>query len=260
MNVTVINSGFVSGDFLLHPLGYAGERNSRNIYITHPHFKDCYYMLIVSRYGDKYRLRIDDGVVTIPPSLLRSEAELECRFVAMSTPESIIDVETDTFTFMSDSFKLRVDKGIDCSNCSSIPPYEELIEMYKNLADARAAVERAKEDNEAILISIEDALRRSHEEPVTELSEELLSEYGNKFASICENYLSNGFFEDVTAEVVSRIGEFQCGDVCKMTTDQLKSFIQSVMNDMKAEVSEGTANWLSASHHFMSNDGDIIGG
>lgn len=68
MNVTVIDSGFVSGDFLLKPLGYSGEMNSRKVYITHPHFKDCYYQLLIERYDGLFRVGIQDGECLIPPS------------------------------------------------------------------------------------------------------------------------------------------------------------------------------------------------
>lgn len=260
MNITVIDTGFVSGDFTLQPIGYAGERNSRKLYITHPHFKDCFYQVLVKRYDGLYKLGIQDGEIVIPPSLLRTATTLECQFVAVSKPESITDPETDTFLFTSKPFNLTVDRGLDISNCEPIPTYEELQQMYKDLNKARDSIEDAKRDNEEILKSIQAALDESHKQPIAEISQEVLDEYRKQFADVCEDYLADGFFDDVTAEVVARIGEMQCGDLCKMTTEELKNLIRDTMSEMKTEVVSGTASWLTTSNHFMSTQNKIIGG
>lgn len=260
MNVTVIDSGFVSGDFLLKPLGYAGEMNSRKIYITHPHFKDCYYQLLIQRYDGLYRVGIQDGECLIPPSLMRTATDLKCHFVAISTPESVTNAETDTFLFESAPFTVKVAEGLAANHACAIPTYEELQRMYNNIADAQAAVDKAKEDNEMILAQIEAALKKAHEEPIAEISAEVLEQYRQQFADMCEDYLADGFFDDVAAEVVARVGECSCGDVGKMSTEELKAMIESIVAEMKTEVSNGTASWLTTTHHFMSKNSNIIGG
>ena len=259
MEITVLDSGFVTGDFL-KPLGYAGERNSRKLFITHPHFRDCYYQLIVKRFDELYKIGIDDGEAMVPPSLLRTPVSLQCQFVAISKPDSITDTETDTFLFESRPFSMNVDKGLDLNSCSPIPTYEELQMMYKNLENAKLAVEHAKADNAAILESIEQAIKEAHEDPVTELSEEVLQGYREQLENVSKDYLSNGLIDDIANEVVERIGECQCGDVAKMTTDELKAMIRTIMSEMKEEISKGEANWLSITHHSMSENGNIIGG
>ena len=260
MNVTVIDSGFVSGDFLLKPLGYSGEMNSRKVYITHPHFKDCYYQLLIERYDGLFRVGIQDGECLIPPSLMRTATDLKCHFVAISTPDSVTNAESDTFLFQSAPFTLKIAEGLTQSHACAIPTYEELQRMYNNIADAQAAVDRAKADNEAILRSIEEALAKAHEEPIAEISAEVLEQYRKQFADMCEDYLADGFFDDVAAEVVARVGECSCGDVGKMSTEELRAMIESIVAEMKTEVSNGTASWLSTTHHFMNTDGEVIGG
>lgn len=260
MNITVQENGFVSGDFTLSPLGYAGEMNSRKIFITHPHFTDCYYQLLVNRYDGLYRLGITDGEIIVPPSLMRTATSLKCQFVAISKPDSVTDAETDTFLFTSTPFTMNVAEGLNAVGAQPVPTYEELQRMYRQLECAKQSVERAKEDNAAILDAIEEALRRAHEDPVTEISAEVLEQYRKQFADMCEDYINDGFFDDVTNEVIARIGECQCGDMCKMTTEELKELIKSLMSEMKTEITEGNASWLSSTHHFMNTNNQIIGG
>ena len=260
MDITVLDTGFVTGDFL-KPLGYAGEMNSRKVYVVHPHFKDCYYQLLVQRYDGLYRVGIDDGEAMVPPSLLRAATDLKCQCVAISDPDSVENAETDTFLFESEPFTLKVKEGLNQPYYSAVPPYEELQRMYKNLDDARNAVDLAKKENEAILAAIEEALRKSHEEPVAELSEQILSEYRKQLEGVCQDYMNNGFLDDVANEVANRLtSRCECGEVGKMTTEQLTAFIQSIIGEMKTEVINGEATWLSQTHHSMSSDGSIIGG
>lgn len=260
MNVTIIDSGFVSGDFSLKPLGYAGEMNSRKLYITHPHFSDCYYQLLIQRYDGLYKVGIQDGECLIPPSLMRTATDLKCTFVAISEPDSITNAETDTFLFESAPFTIKIADGIVASPIQAVPTYEELQRMYNQINDAKAEVEKAKADNEAILRSIEAAIEDSHNAPIAEISAEVLEEYRKQFADMCEDYLADGFFDEVANEVVARIGECSCGEVSKLSIDELKAMIETIVSEMKQEVSDGTASWLTTTHHFMSQEGKIIGG
>ena len=89
---------------------------------------------------------------------------------------------------------------------------------------------------------------------------DVLMKYRKQFSDMCEDYINDGFFDDVTNEVIARIGECQCGDMCKMTTEELKELIKSLMSEMKTEITEGNASWLSSTHHFMNTNNQIIGG
>ena len=110
------------------------------------------------------------------------------------------------------------------------------------------------------IVAAEQAIKEAHEDPVTELSEEVLQGYREQLENVSKDYLSNGLIDDIANEVVERIGECQCGDVAKMTTDELKAMIRTIMSEMKEEISKGEANWLSITHHSMSENGNIIGG
>ena len=96
MDIRILDSGFVTGDFL-KPVAYAGEINSRKLNIIHPMFKDCVYQVLVKRYDGLYRLGVDDGMAEIPPSLTKTATTLECQFVAVAMPDTVNNVEVDDF-------------------------------------------------------------------------------------------------------------------------------------------------------------------
>ncbi len=267
MKITVVDSGFVTYESLT-PVGYAGEMNSRRLEITHPYFKDCYYQLLVKRFDGLYTLGVVDGVAEIPPSLLRSPAKLECQFVAMSTPSSVVNSETDTFIFKSNAFNLEVAQGLNTGNISPVPTYEELQNMYRNIDAAKAEVEKAKQDNEAILQAIQRALDEAHKVPIVDLEEKFRQAYRDQLKQISDEYFDK-FSEDIMNEIIKRleneelIGVCECTEVGKMTKDQLAQYIKEIHNKLIAEAKSGNATWLRSSNfgsYTMSPKGDIIGG
>lgn len=259
MDITVLDSGFVTGDFL-KPLGYAGEMNSRKINIIHPNFKDCYYQLIVKRFDEVYKIGIDEGETMVPPSLLRSATDLNCQFVALSKPDSITNSETDTFLFESKPFTLKVAEGLNLNGVSPIPTYEELQNMYKNMNDAKLEVENAKASNQRILDAIQSALNEARTKPVEELTEETLQNYRQQLVDITSDYVANGLLDDIIEEVSNRIDKCDCSEVGKMSIEELKQLIKSILSDMQNEANQGSATWLYTAHHFMSSNGNIVGG
>lgn len=267
MKITVVDSGFVTYDSL-NPVGYAGEMNSRKLEISHPHFKDCYYQILVKRFDGLYTLGVTDGIAEIPPSLLRSPADLECQFVAMSTPDSVNNSETDTFVFKSNAFTLEVAQGLNIGNMSPIPTYEELQKMYNNIDNAKAEVDKAKEDNEAILQAIQKALDSAHKVPVVDLEENFRKGYKAQLDAISSEHFQQ-FSEDITSEVIKRLeddnllSKCDCSDVGKMTTEQLTQYIKQIHSQLVNEAKSGTATWLRNQNfdaYTMSPKGDIIGG
>lgn len=266
MEITVIDSGFVQTE-ALKPVGYAGERNSRSLNIIHPHFKDCYYQLLVKRFDELYTLGIVDGICDIPPSLLRSEVTLNCQFVALSTPCSVIDAETDTFVFKSDAFTLKVAKGLDIGNLSPIPTYEELQTMYCNIANAKAEVDKAKADNEAILKAIQAALDNVKNTPYEDIEQAWKDAYKKQLDDIANEHFEE-FANDLMNELVKRltdeglIGEI--GEVGKMSKAELEETIKRIHNQLIEEAKSGTATWTKVlnrvGHYTMTKDGKIIGG
>lgn len=205
MDITVVDTGFVQTE-ALKPIGYAGERNSRKLNIIHPHFKDCYYQLLVKRFDELYTLGIVDGVCDIPPSLLRSAVTLNCQFVALSTPCSIQDAEVDTFVFKSDAFTLTVAEGLNIGNLSPIPTYEDLQKMYCNINNAKAEVEKAKADNAAILKSIQAALDNVKNTPYEDIEEAWRDAYKKQLDDIANEHFEQ-FSEDIMTELLKRLEE-----------------------------------------------------
>lgn len=275
MKITVLDSGFVTGDFL-KPVAYAGEMNSRKLDIVHPHFKDCYYQILIKRYDGLYTLGIDDGVATLPPSLTRSATTLECQFVAMSTPDSVQNSETDTFVFESNSFKLTVAQGMDKGGLSPVPTYEELQHMYANIRNAKSEVEKAKADNERILIAIQEALAAAHKVPTIDIEVEVRNRFREQLDQIASEYYEE-FTQDIVAEVLRRVTEQQaiCCKACHPSTDEpsspdsptnisvdeLQELVENILNDMLKELQTNTATWYSKRPtHSLSQSNSSIGG
>lgn len=266
MNITITDKGFVQTEALT-PIGYAGERNSRKLLITHPHFKDCYYQLLVKRYDELYTLGVVDGVCDIPPSLLRSAVSLNCQFVAMSTPCSIQNSETDTFVMKSDAFSLQVAEGLNIGNLSPIPTYEELQNMYCNINNAKAEVDKAKKDNENILKAIQDALRAAQNTPYEDVEKTWEEAYKAKLDEIASEHFEE-FADDLMTELIKRLNESgiasEVGEVGKMSKQELEALITKIHNDLVAEAKSGTATWSKVfdrvGAYTLTQDGKIVGG
>ena len=265
MKITIIDSGFVTGDFL-KPVGYAGEMNSRSLEVSHPHFKDCYYQILVKRYDGLYKLGVTDGVAVIPPSLLKTATKLECQFVALSTPCSVVNAETDTFVFKSDAFSLDVAPGLEVGGLSPIPTYEELQEMYCNINQAKAEVENAKKSNEQVYQAIQAALQNVYNTPVVDLEQQFRDEYKKQLDEIAAEHAAE-FTTAIMNEIIAKItnGEVipgnNSGEVGQMTTEELTAFITKIHNQLTQEVKTGTAKWFpNNAAYTMSIKGDVIGG
>lgn len=259
MDITIIDSGFVTGDFL-KPIGYAGEANSRKLTIIHPHFTGCYYQILVKRYDGLYRLGIDDnGEAVLPPSLLKTATTLECQFVAIAEPNTVQNAETDTFVFKSNAFNVTVAQGLDTGNLSPVPTYEELQEMYKQINAAKAEVDNAKASNERILAAIEEALTASRTQPVQELSEEVLAAFKAELQEVASEYLSEGFYNDIVTEVLERLGQSHaCGELCNMSQEQLIALIRSIIQQIPQP---SVGSWLSNQFAYtMNQQGNVVGG
>ena len=166
MKITIGQSGFVSGD-LLDPVAYAGEMNSRVIEITHPLFENSFYQLLILKENRPYILGIQDGKVMLPPSLTDIAGTLQCQFMALRkndtldlcecTPSSTNDC--GNMIFKSDKFNLIIAEGLNINGLTPIPPYEQLVDMYNNMAKAKIALEQSKLDNENIANSIDEKIQ-----------------------------------------------------------------------------------------------------
>lgn len=277
MKITVLDSGFVTGDFL-KPVAYAGEVNSKKLDIVHPLFKDCYYQIYVRKGDGLYTLGIQDGVATIPPSLTATAQKLSCQFVAMSTPESITDAETDPFVWYSDEFHLTVAQGMDKAGLSPVPTYETLQDMYKNINAAKAEVENAKSDNEKILIAIQEAIAMAHKVPTIDIEREVKERFREQLDLVASEYYQD-FTQDIIAEVLKRVEEQRvlCCTNCNkpsddldesdkpiiedMTKEDLQQMIEDIFNDMLKELKSNTATWYSKRPAYsMSSTSNVATG
>ena len=155
MKITVLQSGFVHGDFL-DPVAYAGEMNSRVIEITHPLFENSIYQLLVIKEHRPYILGIQNGRFMLPPSLIDVQGTLECQFLALRKNDSIdmslgncgcyptSSNDCSNMVFKSDKFNLIVAEGLSINGLTPIPPYEQLVDMYNNISKAKLMVEKQK--------------------------------------------------------------------------------------------------------------------
>lgn len=272
MDITVLDSGFVTLDSI-KPVGYAGEMNSRQLNITHPLFKDCYYQLLIMRGENLYTLGVENGTADIPASLLRTAGTLNCQFVAMSSPNSITNSETDTFVFKSNSFKLSVAKGLNTGNNTAIPPYEQLQDIYKNINEAKAEVDKAKQDNEKILQAIRISLDKAKQAPVVDLEEEFRKQYEKQLEEISNNYFDE-FVNSIADEVMRKIEEtypiHDCSNCCnnqpttppacpEINVDKLRDMIKQIISNSLVEI-KSKCNNSDKPSHSMSINGNIIGG
>ena len=266
MQITVTDKGFVATEALT-PVGYAGEINSRQLEVSHPHFKDCVYQILVKRYDGLYKLGVVDGIATIPPSLLKTATTLDCQFVAINTPCSVVNAEADSFAFMSSPFTLTVAPGLDIGGLSPIPTYEELQQMYCNINLAKAEVENAKKSNEQIYQSIQAALREVYNTPVVDLESEFRAEYKKQLDAIAEEHFVD-FTSAITNEIIARItngevvpGSANVGEVAAMSMTELSEYITLIHNQLVEEVKSGKAEWFPSNPAYtMSQNGNVIGG
>lgn len=170
MNIVVKSNGFVTGDFL-SPVAYAGEKNSKSINIVHPTFKDAVYQLIVKKENRPYALGIRDNIVILPPSLTDIACTLECNFTATRKGQNsdVLDNcncgtsssnDCSDLVFLSDKFTLTVAEGLSLNGLSPIPPYEEVLDMYNNLANAKIVLEQSKLDSENMANVIDDKIKQ----------------------------------------------------------------------------------------------------
>lgn len=167
MNITILQNGFVTGDFL-NPVAYAGEMNSREINIVHPMYDNSFYQLIILKEHRPYVLGIQDGKCILPPSLTDIACTLECQFIALrkSANDSSFECncqpinsnDCSNMVFKSNKFNMAVAEGLNINGLTPIPPYEQLVDVYNNISKAKIAVEQAKLDNEKILESINEKI------------------------------------------------------------------------------------------------------
>lgn len=167
MDITVLDSGFVTGDFL-KPVAYAGEMNSKILNIVHPTFDNAIYQLIVVKENRPYSLGIENGKILLPPSLTDIECILKCQFIAIRKSNDDLNNCDCQFTssndctdmlFKSDSFSLKVAQGLNLNGLTPIPTYEELLDSYNNLTKAKLAVEKAKADNENVVNALDQKIQ-----------------------------------------------------------------------------------------------------
>ena len=167
MDITILQNGFVTGDFL-EPVAYAGEMNSRIINITHPLFDNSFYQLIIIKENRPYRIGINNGTFILPPSLTDVACTLQCQFVAARKNDStqltncdcapISSNDCSNLVFKSDSFNMIVKEGLKLNGLTPIPPYEQLVDMYNNLEKAKMLVEKSKLENQHIAEKINDKI------------------------------------------------------------------------------------------------------
>ena len=169
MKITILQSGYVTGDFL-DPVAYAGEMNSRYIDIVHPLFDNCIYQLLVVKESRPYILGIRDGKVMLPPSLTDIACELQCQFMALRN-NSDIDISSgncsctptssndcSNLIFKSNKFTMTVAEGLNINGLTPIPPYEQLVDIYNNINNAKLMVEKTKLENEQLLETINNKI------------------------------------------------------------------------------------------------------
>ena len=167
MTITILQNGFVTGDFL-EPVAYAGEMNSKFIDIVHPLFENAIYQLIIVKNGYPYKVGITDGKCMLPPSLTDVATTLQCQFVAarIMNNDNGCDCYPDRsddcahMVFKSDEFKLTVKQGLNLNGLTPIPTYESVADMYNNLSKAKLAVEKAKADNMAVANTIDEKINK----------------------------------------------------------------------------------------------------
>ena len=168
--IIIKQNGFVTGNALLEPIGYAGEMNSRILSITHPTFENCHYILIIIKNDYPYRIGITNGEVLLPPSLLNTATTLNCQFVVVRNNETI-DINSNLcdcqfsssdncskMIWKSDMFKLHVKQGLNLSSLNPVPPYEQLVDIYNNISKAQLSVEKAKMENNQILETVKQKI------------------------------------------------------------------------------------------------------
>lgn len=169
MKITVLQSGFVNGDFLT-PIAYAGEMNARVIEITHPLFDNSFYQILILKENRPYVLGIQDGKFILPPSLTDIATTLKCQFMALRKNDSV-DLSSENCScypvssndcsnmiFKSDKFNLVVAEGLNINGLTPIPPYEQLVDMYNNINKAKLSVEKSKLENEMLANVINDKI------------------------------------------------------------------------------------------------------
>lgn len=277
MKVTIVDSGFVSYD-TIKPVGYAGEMNSRQLDIIHPHFTNCYYQIIAVKDGNPYTLGVEDGVVIIPPSLLRTAGTIECQFIAMSTPDSVTNRETDTFVFKSNKFTLRVDEGLNLGGVTPVPTYESLLQMQSEVEAAQQEVDNAIASNEKILSAIQEALDIQKQLNQAGLDEQYIAIYKSQLDKLTSDQFDD-FVERVISETLTRILDRypprpcpiseSCSTPCppqpqpqpqpEIDENKIKQIVSEVIKKQLNDLSG--KNWYSTrGHHSMSQSGKIIGG
>lgn len=133
MTITILNTGFVTGD-LDKPAGFAGEVNAREIEIIHPLFSGCIYEIICKKGDYRYIIPVTDGKFVIPPSLTKFEDKLKLQFIAKrqgSTSEDENAETLESLIFKSAVFTLRIDPSLDSCNIEPLPTYEYVNDLYE---------------------------------------------------------------------------------------------------------------------------------
>jgi|GEM_PF-4598643 len=231
MNITIKQSGFVTGDFL-NPVGYSGEMNARQLNITHPLFENAFYQLIIIKENRPYILGIQDGKVILPPSLTDICACLECQFIAIRKndeldlalnncdcyPSSTNDCQH--MIFKSDKFTLKVAQGLNLNGLTPIPPYETLVDMYNNIGKAKLIAEKSTFDNMKVADSIDEKIKElQNEDYMVDLQKEskqrkdadveinkqiqtLLNNYKDKYQIIIDNVLQGKAIRDMQNNII----------------------------------------------------------
>lgn len=262
MDIRILDSGFVTGDFL-KPVAYAGEINSRKLNIIHPMFKDCVYQVLVKRYDGLYRLGVDDGMAEIPPSLTKTATTLECQFVAVAMPDTVNNVEVDDFVFMSSPFSLTVAEGLNTGGISPVPPYEEIKRMYNEIETARLEVEKAKKDNERILQAIVQALDNAHKVPLKALENSVKEGFRKQLEDLAGQYKED-FIDSLLEETVRRVLDElpePDPDGCNCPSEsELTALIESTVKKLLDESKSSNVAWYKAGNARYNQTSQIIGG
>lgn len=272
MRITIVDSGFVSYD-TIKPVGYAGEMNSRELEVVHPHFKDCYYQIIAVKDSNPYTLGVEDGKVMIPPSLLRTAGTMDCQFIAMSSPNSVTNREIDTFIFKSNKFTLHVDEGLNLGGVTPVPTYESLLEMQSQVEAAQKEVDNAIASNEKILAAIQEALNAQKQLDQAGLDAQYIAIYKNQLEHLNKDGFDE-FVDRVIDETLARIYDRYPVRPCPCPTPQpcptptpqpeidMDAIKQMIAEAMRKQFNEMQGkNWYSnKGHHSMSQSGKIIGG
>lgn len=113
-------------------LGYLQENKLRKLEIIHPKFdKVKYAMMFEYSDGVIYEQFVENGVLAVGGSLLRTTGNVKCQFKAFDDSADT----TEELIFLSEIFILEIKDSID-GNADKIPTYEQTYDLLGQLMNA----------------------------------------------------------------------------------------------------------------------------